>query len=59
MADEADVRREMDGKRPGMVEARKNMRACITRWTTDYDKFLVDNPRLVAPWGPSAGHSNF
>jgi hypothetical protein len=50
---EADIRAEMEAKRPRMVAARQSMRACITRWTADYEKYLVDNPRLVAPWGPS------
>jgi hypothetical protein len=50
---EHDIRAKMDGKRPEIVERRKPIRACLTRWTTDYDKFLDENKRTITPWGPS------
>jgi hypothetical protein len=50
---EHDVRTEMDGKRPALVAQRAPIRACLTRWTNDYDTFIRENDRNITPWGPS------
>ena len=47
-----DIKRIADDARPAIVAGRQAMRACITRWTNDYKKYIRDNDELIKAWGP-------
>jgi hypothetical protein len=52
MDPEADARRVAEADRPPLIAVRTPLRACITRWKNDYEKFLREHDRTVKPWGP-------